>query len=356
MRIGRESRRGNSSRVKRGGAAGALAAVLAVAAVVLVLAWALGHDPATGAAGPTAHDAPAATGPTEKPFAAEPAPRAPEGIARAPAAGALTDPARFQGRGRIRGRLVTEGRPIPQSWSLVLEPHPTLVGANHAESRTVAFEQGEQTFDVPDLSLGGYRVSARSAGLNSTIESVLLVQGSSNVHVTLRLTAAGLVDGFVLDHRGQPAEGLLVTIEDRRTRARSSATVDASGQFVLHDVTDGEYRILFGAPTRPLVPPGDFSFRAPTLRWPEVHLPATGDLRVAVRDANGAGIAEAFVSGPGAPQGAASGTAGGDGVLLLKWLWPARYRLTAKSPDGRSGVADVDVPEGAVTDVTIRVH
>jgi hypothetical protein len=149
---------------------------------------------------------------------------------------------------------------------------------------------------VHDLPLGGYRVTARSAGLNSSAESVLLVQGSSNVHVTLRLTAAGLVDGFVLDHRGQPAEGLLVTIEDRRTRARKRRAVDATGLFVVHDVTRRRVPDLLRPPTRPLVPPG--SSPSARRRCAGRGAPAPhGDLRVAVRDAGGAGIAEAVVTG-----------------------------------------------------------
>ncbi len=357
MRIGSESRRGKVARVKRGGAVVTLAAVLAIAAAVLVLAWVLGRGPATGATGPASSSPsePAAAAPKPGPAAFDLPTGDREEAAQVSPARPTTDPARFVGRGRIRGEIVHAGRPLPSPWTLVIEPHPTLVGADRAESRRVVHEPGDLVFDERDLPLGGYRVSAELPGLNSSAESVLLVRGSSDVHVTLRLAPSGLVDGFVFDHRGQPAVGLLVTIEDRRTRARTSTTVDATGMFVVRDVIDGEYQIFFGMAMRPLLPVGDFRFRAPTLRWPEVRLPVTGNLRIAVRDASGAGIAEAVVAGSGTPQGVAAGTVGGDGRLELTWLWPARYRLTAAAPDGRRGHSEVVVDEGRTADVTITV-
>jgi len=357
MRIGRERRRGNVARVKRGGAVGTLVAVLAIAAGVLILAWVLGRGPATGAG-------PASSGPVE-PAASAPRPATPAEappqreraeVTQAQPPRTPSDSTRFEGRGRIRGAVVYAGPPPASEWTLVLEPSPTLVGADHAESRRVVKEAGDHAFDERDLPLGGYRVTAEMPGLNSSAESVLLVRGSSDVHVTLRLAPSGLVDGFVFDPNGKPAQGLTVTIEDRRTRARSTTTVDATGMFVVRDVIDGEHQIFFGAPTRPLVPVGTFTFRAPTLRWPEVRLPVTGNLRVAVRDASGAAISEALVTGSGTPQGFVVGTAGGDGLLTSAWLWPARYRLKAQAPDGRRGEADVVVPEGGDAEVTITLR
>lgn len=358
MRSGREKRSRTTLAVKPGSARWGLAALVVVVGAALLGAWIWMRAPApAGSTGPhgSSDPAPAVRADANPAASAEPVVRT--SAPRERDAKPKDDPDRFRGRGRIRGEVVPDGLAMPQRWTLVLEPHPTLVGAEHAERRRVAYENGETRFDCPDLPLGGYRVYAEAAALNSTRVPALLARGSSDVHVTLRLAPAGLVDGFVFDHAGRPAEGLRVTLESRRTRERAVAEVDAAGTFVLRDVVDGEYQIFFGAPERPFVPPGDLVFKAPTLRWPETRLPPTGAAAVTVRDARGAHILDAEIVGSGTPQGVVRGRTGADGVLLERFLWPARYEIRASSPDGRSGRTTVEVTADArVANATIVVE
>ncbi|MCY2960141.1 MAG: carboxypeptidase-like regulatory domain-containing protein [Planctomycetota bacterium] len=353
-----EKRSGGRPGVKHG-AAGVALIVLVVLVIGLLLAtwlWTRGSD-SSGSTGPSV---PAGPSVVERPSGTESAPApTPSREQVAPVRDTLgkDDPDRFRGRGRIRGDLVAEGVEMPQRWTLVLEPHPTLVGAEHAARRRIEYEHGETRFEASDLTLGGYRVLAEAPGLNSTSAAALLVRGSTDVHVTLRLVRAGLVDGFVFDSAGRPAEGIAVTIESRRTRARSAVEVDATGMFVARDVVDGEYQIFFGAPERPLVPPGDFTFRAPTLRWRETRLPPTGTALVQVRDARGSTILDANVEGSGSPQGVVRGRTGADGELLARFLWPARYEIRATAPDGRAGRATANVTaDAAIVNVVIVVE
>ncbi len=336
-----------------------VAAALALAALVFLLAWWLGGPPPA---------APAGTGPgTAKPPGVH-APAPLEGAApvrpgpRPAAAGLETpaipddDPQRFRGRGRIRGELLAEGVDRPAQWTLVLEPHPWLAGAESAITRRIELRDGAHTFDERDLPLGGYRVRAETDAANSSEEAVMLVRGSADVFVTLVLRPAGLLDGFVRDARGGPAEGLEVVLERDDSRLRRTAIVDASGMYALRDVIDGQYRLYFGAPERPLLSVRELTFRAPSMRVPEAHLPETGNLLLAVHFAGGAPVDGAEVSGFGTPQGVARGRTTPDGKLFLRWLWPGRYRLQAIAPGGETGHATVVALPGETVEAELQVH
>ncbi|MBL8863320.1 MAG: carboxypeptidase regulatory-like domain-containing protein [Planctomycetes bacterium] len=323
-----------------------LAALLALG---LAAAW-LSLGPATS--GESAEPLPRALRaptPTET-LAGPPATRTLPSEAQVP----LDDPRRFAGRGRIRGELVLDGVAPPPRWTLVLEPDPTLVGAERAERRRLAFE-GSLEFEAGDLPLGGYRASAEAPALNSSRVSVLLVRGSSDVFVSLRLSPAGLVDGFVLTHAGAPAEDLAVTIENAASRARAETRVDAAGLFLFEGVVDGDYTIAFGDPEAPLLARGTFTFRAPTLRWRETHLPPAGAALLRVVDAAGLAVAGAEILGSSTPRGALRGRTEPDGVLVARHLLPGRYALSATAPDGRSGGGALVVEAGALAEATIVV-
>lgn len=354
MSVEREKRSGRTVGVKDGSAGVALAVLLALVLGALVGAWFWLRAPAP--ARDRAEPLPAAARSAPAPAPLEPNPGRTDAAAPSAPARPVEDPDRFRGRGRIRGELALDGVEMPERWTLVLEPHPTLVGAESAARRRVEYVHGERSFEAGDLPLGGYRVYAEIAGLNSTSASVPLVRGSSDVYVTLRIARAGIVDGFVFDDAGAPAEGLVVTIESVRTRARTSAEVDATGAFVLRDVVDGDYHIDFGPVERPLVPRGQFTFKAPTLRWRETRLLPTGSARIAVVDARGIRIQDAEVQGSGSPQGVVRGRTGGDGELRARWLWPARYEIRATAPDGRAGRASAEIRAGANADVAITVE
>jgi hypothetical protein len=356
MHAEREKRSGGRRAVKRGASGFGLAVAVALVAVALAAAWMWTRDarPA-GSVGPMENVAESTATAPGSPSVPD-ATHARSTAGAAPVAKAGDDPERFRGRGRIRGEIVKSGVALPGRWTLVLEPHPTLVGSETAERRRVELERGETTFDVGDLPLGGYRVRAVAPGLNSVPASVLLVRGSSDVFVSLRFAASGLVDGFVLDDAGAPAEGVRVTIEDQATHDRESQVTDAGGGFLFRGIVDGEYTIRFGDPESPLVLPGAFTFRAPTLRWRETRLPPTGSALVRVRDAAGRAVPEAEVLGSASPSGVLRGRADADGVLEVRWLIPGRYALTANAPDRRTGRALVAVEAGKRAEVVVAVE
>jgi len=256
---------------------------------------------------------------------------------------AADDPRRFDGRGRIRGMLEARGVELPARWTLVLEPDPTLVGSGRAEPRRVEFDAGETRFDVAGLPFAGYRVHAEAPNSNGARVSVLLVRDAPEANVTLRLAPAGFVDGMVFDDAGRPAEGLVVHIENERSRTRARGIVDATGLFIVRDVLDGEYEIRFGEWDAPLVTPGEFTFRAPSLRWPETRLPPTGSLVVHVRDEEGRGIGGLAIAGSAPPRSALRAETDKDGLARVTFLLPGRYTIEVRGTDGRTLRGAVDV-------------
>lgn len=365
MHAEREKRSGGRRAVKRGAAksdAGArggaglgLAAAVALVATALVAAWLWTRDarPA-GSAGPTAESVSVADARATETAVPE-APRDRSAADASARPDERADPDRFRGRGRIRGEILRNGVELPRSWTLEIEPHPSLVGHERAERRSVRFERGETSFDVGDLPLGGYRVRAAASGLNSLPESVLLVRASPDVFVSLRFAASGFVDGFVLDDSGAPAEGVRVTIEQSDNGDRESVTTDAAGAFLVRDVVDGEHTIRFGEWESPLVPAAGFTFRAPSMRWRETRLPPTGSMALHARDAQDRPVADAEVVGSATPRGALRGRTEADGTFVARHLLPGRWSVTVKAMDGTSGSALLDVRAGVRAEAVVAL-
>jgi hypothetical protein len=264
---------------------------------------------------------------------------------------------RFDGRGRIHGEVLA-GKTVtfPKSWTLVIEPSPTLIGSEHAVTKRVEFQAGEREFDVGDLPLAGYRVRAEAPGLNCTDVSALLIKGSEVVFATLQFLPSGFIDGRVLARDGVPADGVDIVLESSETKVRRALKSDANGQYVFKDVTDGAYKLYFGAPETPLVPPGDILFHAPSLRFKETTLPATGVIALETRAENGSPLANVDVSGFGSMGGALRTRTDFQGRARIAWLPPGEFRLEAQTDDGRRGRVTVSVTADADADAIIHLR
>lgn len=327
-----------------------LLAVLLAAIVVVLFAVGRGTDQ-----GPALQTAPSTSGspPARDPLPAAPEPSSTRSVAKiepatqAPHATTSAGPAPVdagQGPGVIRGQITAlPGTKLPQAWTLIIEPHPFLQGRERAVTRRLEFTKGEQEFKVEGLPLAGYSVRAQAPGLNDVACSALLVQGSANVFVNPQFRPAGFIDGSVLDTSGAPAEGLLVTITSEPGRVRSSARTDAHGDYLIPNVTDGEYSLSIGSPEAPLLKPDRLSFKAPSMRFPMRQLPGTGSLRVTTLDESGRALAETEVSGFSNSGGALRVKTDGRGTATVRYLLPGRYRLEAKIEDGRRAGEWVEV-------------
>ncbi|MEM7516252.1 MAG: carboxypeptidase-like regulatory domain-containing protein, partial [Planctomycetota bacterium] len=147
----------------------------------------------------------------------------------------------FNGRGSLAGRAsVQAGLDFPKRWTLHLEPSQSLslAGRERAVTRDILVEAGEE-FEVKDLPLGGYSVSARAPGLNGIPVDVALFKRQEHAYVMLRMTPAGFLDGGVVDSEGVPVEDLLVLLERAEDLTRSETRTDAAGNYIFQDVLDG---------------------------------------------------------------------------------------------------------------------
>jgi hypothetical protein len=307
-------------------------------------------------ASPIAPDSPRTEATTDSRSSARAAGDPSDPAARAPIA---TDASasRVDGRGIIRGRLTAApGLSVPAQWKLVVFPNALLQGHERGDSRRIEFTNGETTFRVDDLPLGGYGVRAEASGLNALDVNVLLVQGAENQFVTLVLERAGAVQGGVVDVNDRPAEGVPVTLEATATRARRTLETDVAGGYRFDDVTDGEYTLYIGRPEAPLLEPVSLAFQAPLLTVTEKKLPATGVAEVWTRDENGAALADVAVSGFSAHAGVIDARTGRDGSVTVRHLPPGRYRLHARLEDGRSGTALANVKAGETATIDIRLE
>jgi hypothetical protein len=259
--------------------------------------------------------------------------------------------------GTIRGNVQTEGgQELPDTWHVIVEPSPFYQGAGAGVRRTVERTGAERDFAFRDLPLAGYAVHAEAPGFNSLAVHVLLTAGSEAQLVNLVLSPAGFIDGYAFDPGGHPVEGLLVTLEAEADRSRRGVTTQMGGVYLFPDVLDGNYTITFGDPETPLVPARKIAFKAPSMRFPDVEVPLTGELLLSTFDREGRPLPAVDVRGFGSEGGKLSTITDDAGKCTVQLLPPGRYRLFASTEDGRESRTHVDVRAGRRTEVELRLN
>jgi hypothetical protein len=251
--------------------------------------------------------------------------------------------ARFDGRGSIRGEVTTPaGVELPAAFSVVVAPAAHLVGRERAVTRRIDVLDGRRSFHFDDLPLGGYDVHAEARGMNGRKRSVLLVKHSPDQRVDVSLTPAGVLDGRVQDERGQPVEGITVTLTSDEG-IRMGAVTDALGFYAFDEVLDGEYTLAVGAPEGPLVPPKSLSFQSPRMTLSIDGVPLTSDVLVVTLDARGEPLPSVRVRGFGVNGGSVDTVTDHTGSAHVRFLPPGRLRLEASTEDGRRARGTLEV-------------
>lgn len=338
----------------RRGAAGVVLLVLGLLCLGLVAAWVFLRRGAPASAAPA--PAPAHT---HAPGPNLPSPDAPVlTVGRGPVEPdrpiAPFDPARLDGRGVVRGAVVTDPElPFPVEWTLSVGPSPSLFGAERAETRELVFTEGEQEFVLEDLPLGGYQLRAQSFGLDSgPFQLMLSLPHEADTYVTLRMQPTGIIEGRVRDAAGRGCEDLSLTLEERTSGARREVRTAGGGTFLIDDVRDGLYRLHVGGPDSPLVAARELEFKRPSLHLGDIEVPVTSALVVRVEDASGRPVSDATLSGYGNNGGSVQGTTDADGACRIAYLIPGRITVMAQTQDGRFARERAELDggvEGALT-------
>lgn len=278
-----------------------------------------------------------------------------------PFASARTTTARLVGQlGSLRGHVEVSGEePFPKVWRLVLRASTTLPAREQAVARTLEFADGRTDFEVPGVPLGGYDVCAEAPGFNGQVLPVLLEPGNEHPFVNLHLVPAGSLEGRILDARGDPAEGVPVTLFAVSDNAAIEARTDAAGIFRFEKLADGAYELLVGKATAPLVPERrPVRFRAPHLTFPDIELPALGEIHVRVVDSLARPLEGVEVLGSGTNGGLVEGRTDFDGRLVVRHLPAGHFRLRLQhpsfAPEYMRRVA-VDVQAGQVSEAPVRL-
>jgi hypothetical protein len=267
------------------------------------------------------------------------------------------DPTEFEGRGSIRGRVsAARGARFPSRWTAVVRPSLYLRGKERAVERAVEHTGDEREFTVGDLPLGGYDLTIEAPGMNSQVLPVLLVRGSEHPFVTITVSPTGFLHGLVVGEDGSLAPDLTVTLERTATKLRSTTVTGPTGAWRFEDVPDGEYRLYFGAVEAPLLPFDELSFRAPSMHFPLRELPPTAALWIYTVDTAGHRVGGVKVQGFGSAGGRIRGTTDGDGALLVRYLPPGHFNLSARDDAGRRGKMVADLELGPAQELNIPVR
>lgn len=263
----------------------------------------------------------------------------------------------FEGRGRIRGSVATPpGVVMPREWDLLIEPHPFLVGSERAERRKQSFQAGERDFVIEDLPLAGYIVRVQSPGMNSLSCDVLLVRGAEDQFVQPQFSAAGLLEGSVLDSSGIPADGVTVRLGDAQGKRLLHYVTTPDGRFSFPDLPDGEYLLEFLGAGANILSSKSIVFSAPRMSMDPIQLRASSSLKLRVVDLLGRPAREAKVSGFGKPRGQVDAQCDEYGECLLPWLEAGTWRISVRDElEGLSARGDVILEDGVQGELLLRL-
>jgi len=262
--------------------------------------------------------------------------------------------------GALRGHVESTGEePFPLAWQLVLRPSSTQPARESAVSRTLEFTDGRQDFEALELPLGGYDVGARAQGYNGPMQPVLLEPGSPEAFVVLSLVPAGFLEGTVLDAQGLGAEGIPLTLVGVPESEVREAVTDVRGLFRFEALPDGAYELLVGRVSSPLLPERrPLLFRAPSMTFPDLHLPPLATLELHVTDSGERPLAGVEVRGSGTNGGLIERSTDAEGHVLVKNLPAGHYRLRFTHPvlgEAYDRRFTVELVVGQVTETTVSL-
>ncbi|MEM9379798.1 MAG: hypothetical protein AAGB93_07580 [Planctomycetota bacterium] len=257
----------------------------------------------------------------------------------------------FDGTGTILGEIVTDpSTPYPDQWTVTLEPSRVAQGSERAIHQEVNGEPGQRTFELRDLPMAAYRISATAPGMRSMAQEVALfrIQGGAldRVSVTLKLRPVAYVDGAIRTAEGEVADALPVFLVPRGgpDGGTLTTTTDSAGIFRFDGVESGAWALHIGREARPLVAPIPVTVEATPVRVDDVTLQQLATLRLAVIDEFGRPCPDVALVGylRGAGMGSFRATTDAIGHAEIRYLAAGPWRVEAEDPnDGQTGRRDL---------------
>ncbi len=257
----------------------------------------------------------------------------------------------FDGKGQISGELLPSGTgPMPEKWTLVIEPSEFAVGRETAIRRELEFPGQQTTFEVRDLPMASYRVFARAKDQASVALEVSLfkIEGpgqrvKDRSHVMLRLQPLSSLQVSLRNEDLSPALDLPLILESKITRKRWTAKTDAAGVHTFEELPAGTLTLLVGHADQPLIPAQAIQIETGKLATWTGTLPKTHEVTLRVIDREGMPLPDAIVRGHGGVP--IDGVADFTGELTLRYLPAGTYRLRVEhKPSERHGRTTLVIP------------
>ncbi|MBM3989288.1 MAG: carboxypeptidase regulatory-like domain-containing protein [Planctomycetes bacterium] len=251
----------------------------------------------------------------------------------------LADPTRFVGFGRIEAHLsAPSGITPPTHWTLVLEPAPFKIGAEHARARRIEV-RGGLSLVADDVALGSYTARAEAGDFEcKPIDLELRKPELIDIVFPLELYERGTLTGRIVDDLGLPVRGMPVFALSRAGKAERETRTGPDGVYAFERLPDGDWRIRVATREQPLVSAEDVTFAAPSLHLRDFRVPRVGSIQVQVVDELGVGLVGTLVEALGSRAGPLSVTTGPDGFAELGPAIAGEVRLFAT--DARAGQAE----------------
>ena len=280
--------------------------------------------------------------------------------------------------GTIVGEIRVEGADYPETWTVTLEPSLAAEGREEAIEKSFTAEPGMRTFELRDLPMAAYRLSATAPGLTTKKVEVALyriegrptLRGLDFVSVDLTLRPMARVEGFVRQSTGDAADDLTVFLTPLRvpgTAKVSKAELDdsgnvtiqyktrtnASGSYSFVAIPPGPWLLLMGDPLNPLVPGIPVVVDKSDQRLQDVELPPLAELELVVLDHLARPCPGVDVTGylREAGSGSLRTKTDGVGIARVRYLTPGPWRVNVDDTEfDQSGQGDFVLRPGGRTD------
>ncbi|WAS93862.1 carboxypeptidase regulatory-like domain-containing protein [Nannocystis punicea] len=230
----------------------------------------------------------------------------------------------------VEGRVVIEGGGDCDFGSVMLRD-----GASGRS--TYAGLEGDGVVRLKGLRPGEYKVDVRCEGHvpEDMYEAVKVVDRSLS-GVQWKVTRGRSIRGVVVDARGRPVEKMTVNAGSKPDPGRPHAqrivsfggSTDASGRFEVAGLLPGLYEVVVSAWEPPRAAPRPLEVALPKgqdVEGVRIELPAVGEVRGTVRDANGKPVRGASVSLSGGAN-RFSRTVADDGAFRIEHVGAGEYR------------------------------
>ena len=280
--------------------------------------------------------------------------------------------------GTIVGEIQVEGAEYPETWTVTLEPSRAAEGREAAIEKSFTAEPGMRTFELRDLPLAAYRLSASAPGLATKKVEVALyriegrpaLRGLDFVSVNLTLRPMARVEGFVRQSTGDAADDLTVYLTPFKvpgTAEPSKAELDvsgnltiqyktrtnASGSYSFEAIPSGPWLLMMGDPLNPLVPGIPVVMDQSDQRLEDVTLPPLAELELVVLDHLARPCPDVDVTGylREAGSGSLRTKTDGVGIARVRYLTPGPWRIHVDDSEfDQTGQGDFVLRPGGRTD------